>query len=114
GEWELLGARPANRPTRRLAGLARLAATFRHEPLEEAVLAALALPEPRAAARGLRDVVQVPGVLGTADAPRPADFWAWQHDFGRRLPGAPLALVGEDRARAIVANVLLPFGLALA
>lgn len=114
GAWELIGVRPANRPARRLAGLARVAAETRGQPLDELVMGALGQPEPKAAVRALLDLARVPGVLGRADAPRAADFWAWHHDFGRRLPGAPQALVGEDRARAIVANVFLPFGLALA
>jgi hypothetical protein len=114
GSWELIGVRPANRPTRRLAGLARLAAETRHQQLDAAVASCLALTEPRAAVRALLELVRVLGVLGRPDAPRAADFWAWHHDFGRRLPGAPQSLVGEDRARAIVANALLPFSLALA
>jgi hypothetical protein len=114
GTWELIGVRPANRPARRLAGLSRLAAETRRERLYEAVLACFRLDEPRAAVRALLDLVRVPGVRGRVDAPRAADFWARHHDFGRRLPGAPQALVGEDRARAVLANVLLPFGLALA
>ncbi len=116
GAWELVGVRPANRPARRLAALARLAARSRRRPLDEAVLEALAMPEPKAAARALVELARVPGVVGEAGATDvwPADFWAWHHDFGRRLPGAPLALLGEDRARAVTANVLLPWALAAA
>ena len=42
------------------------------------------------------------------------DYWSWHHDFGRRLPGAPMAPLGDARAGAIMANALLPFALALA
>lgn len=109
GEWEMVGVRPANRPARRLAALARLLARTGGVPLYEMVLAAVEPAEPRLAARRLLELVLVPGEAGG-----PADYWAWHHDLGRRLPGAPLALLGRDRGCAVLANVLLPFAMAVA
>ena len=39
------------------------------------------------------------------------DYWLHRSDFGRLIGGGSVALIGEDRARAILANVLIPFGL---
>jgi hypothetical protein len=114
GAWELIGVRPANRPARRLAALARLAVQNRRDSLADHLLDCFELGDGRAIARALLALARVPGEQPTAAEPLPCDVWSRYHDFGRRLPGAPLALVGEDRARAIVSNVLLPFAIAWA
>src|SRR5262249_38889259 len=44
----------------------------------------------------------------------PGGYWATHRDFGQPLPGHPAALLGRDRARDAVVNVLLPLALAVA
>jgi hypothetical protein len=105
GAWELVGVRPANRPQRRLAALAALAVRTSVVGLDEALLETLALPEPRAALRALHGLLRVGPDEG---------YWSWHHDFGRRLPGAPMACLGDARVGAVVANVAIPWALALA
>lgn len=105
GAWELVGVRPANRPQRRLAALAALALRGADGGLDLALRDALENPKPRLVVRALLGLFRVaPG----------DDYWSWHHDFGRRLPGAPMAPLGDGRAAAIVANVALPYALALA
>ncbi|HEY3083542.1 MAG TPA: DUF2851 family protein [Chloroflexota bacterium] len=123
GAWELIGVRPANRPHRRLAALARLAVRHRGASLAERVVETLAQPEPRLAVTGLIELVRVGArpregpyraIVTLGEESLSVDYWCAHHGFGRRLPGGPIALLGEDRARAILSNVLLPFALALA
>jgi hypothetical protein len=105
GAWETVGVRPANRPARRLAALAALAVRTRDDGLVAATVEALRLSEPR---RGLARLVELVRVAAGDD------YWSWHHDFGRRLPGAPLAPLGDARTGAILANGAVPFALALA
>ncbi|HEV8632620.1 MAG TPA: DUF2851 family protein [Chloroflexota bacterium] len=123
GAWELIGVRPANRPHRRLAALARLAVRHRRASLAERVVEATYHPEPRLAVGRLIELVRVGArpaetparaVVTLRDEALSVGYWCAHHGFGRRLPGGPSALLGEDRARAILANVLLPFALAVA
>ena len=121
GAWELVGVRPANRPHRRLAALARLAVRHRRVSLAERVVEALRQAEPRLALARLIELVRVPAgpaeartVVTVGAEALSVDYWCAHHGFGRRLLGGPTALLGEDRARAVLANVLLPSGLAMA
>jgi hypothetical protein len=122
GEWETVGVRPANRPERRLAALARLVVRHQEGGLVAAVERALALPEPRLAAAALSRLARVgtapeARVVRTvlpADDPATVGYWLSHHAVEREMPGGPMALLGESRAREIVTNVLLPFVLALA
>lgn len=89
--WRLSGLRPANRPDRRLRGLARLLT----RTLDQGLVPALCLdwPEapPRALCLKLREAVTVDSTDGSGGA-----------------------LVGPGRAADIVVNVLLPFAVAYA
>jgi hypothetical protein len=122
GEWELVGVRPANRPARRMAALARLVVRHRRHGLVAAVEDALATPESRLAASRLHGLVRVgsspePRAVKTIvpdNDPRTVGYWLSHHAVGRALPGGAVALLGDARASEIVANVLLPFALALA
>jgi hypothetical protein len=87
--------RPANHPERRLAALALMAG----ERPRLAEWMAVAGRDPR----GLRRAPQM-------EHP----FWSWHYHRRARPSRRPVALVGEGRWREIVANILLPFGHALA
>ncbi len=117
GEWEIVGVRPANRPIRRLAAAARLIVRHRTFGFAETVIGAFAQKTPRFAVRTLLDAARVlptrfeeprPRVV---DEPEKIDYWMSHSDFERPIGTGPIALIGEDRARAILANVLIPFGL---
>jgi hypothetical protein len=122
GEWELVGVRPANRPARRMAALARLVVRHRGRGLVGAVEDALSSPPANLAARRLHALVRVGSAPETRairtivpeDDPGTVGYWVSHHAVGRALPGGVVALLGDARASEIVANVLLPFALALA
>lgn len=102
-DWVFGGVRPANAPPRRIATAARLVVRLRETGLVRGLLAPL------------RD-----GAATPADLERPVlvedpgGFWATHADFGRPLPGGHAALLGRDRARDAVINVVLPLALAVA
>ncbi len=103
-EWPRVGIRPANAPERRLSGAARVVA--------------------RTATEGLAETVESvwSGDLSTKERlqqfetlfPRPMGFWAAHYTWNGRAQTAPVAIFGEARILAIVGNVFLPAGLALA
>ena len=45
------------------------------------------------------------GLRGLRVAPGD-DYWSWHHDFGRRLPGAPMAPLGDARIAFAVGAVV--------
>jgi hypothetical protein len=96
-EWRLAGVRPANHPLRRLMAAAQLAAD---KPLLSARLIAHVDPEHEQFLDQLtRIFTEIP----------PDGFWSHRLGLtGKRQP-APLALIGEERATAIVVNVAIPF-----
>lgn len=99
-DWIFGGVRPANYPSRRIAVAARLVVRHRDEGLEWALLRTLG-----ASVAGLEALFLVD---------EPESYWAAHADFGRPLPGRPAALLGRDRARDTVINVVLPLALARA
>jgi hypothetical protein len=101
-DWIFGGVRPANYPTRRIATAARLLVRQR-DGLDRALLAGLRPPPARPADLARFFLVDEPG-----------GYWATHADFGRALPNAPAALLGQDRARDAVVNLTLPLALALA
>jgi hypothetical protein len=101
--WRWIGVRPGNGPVRRVAGAAELVADRARWPVEEAVRAALSELPPRNAATALGKLIMRRG----------SDYWATHSDFGRPLP-RPGALLGQERARDAVVNVLLPWIAAVA
>lgn len=119
GAWDLAASRPANRPERRLAGLARLLARDRHTSLLDRLITSFG-GESRLAARRLEAVFRVdrpsdhPIVTVGTDSPRSIDYWLGHAAPNRPMPGGTMALIGASRARAIVANVALPVLLAVA
>ncbi|HLG51174.1 MAG TPA: DUF2851 family protein [Chloroflexota bacterium] len=102
-DWAFAGVRPANYPPRRIVAAAYLIERYRDRGLDQAFLTPL-----RA---GGRAIAEIEAVITVED---PRGYWASHADFGRPLPGGPAALLGHDRAREIVINVVLPFALAWA
>lgn len=102
-DWVFGGVRPANYPTRRIAGAAQLIVRYRAPGLDQALLAPLAAAEPTATALERALLVD-----------DPTGYWAHHADFGRLLPRRPAALLGRDRAGDVVINVVLPLALAIA
>ena len=92
--WDLARIRPANHPARRLLGLAVLLAAAGPANLAAVCLDALAHPDadPRALVASLT-----------------ATLWPDAAD-----DGAPITLIGRDRAHEIVVNVVIPHCLARA
>jgi hypothetical protein len=96
-EWRLAGVRPVNHPLRRLMA----AATLASDRLSlSAKLIAFVDPEHE---RFFERLTQ-------AFAETPADGY-WSHRLGLTGPrrAAPVALIGEERATALVVNVAIPF-----
>ncbi|MFH1560950.1 MAG: DUF2851 family protein [Chloroflexota bacterium] len=92
--WSRSGLRPQNHPVRRLAGASYLIRKYWHSGLVEGLRATLEKRTPREMEKGLE-------VEST-------EFWAHHLDFHRPVARAP-AMVGRNRAREMVINVLLPF-----
>jgi len=102
-DWIFGGVRPANYPTRRIATAAWLIIRYRSDGLDQALLTTVAKGVVRG--RDLTDLFLVD---------EPIDYWSTHADFGRPLPNGPTALLGRERARDAVINVVLPFALAIA
>ena len=101
-DWTFGGVRLANYPTRRIATAAYLVVRYRSVGLDQAFLAAVARPK---AGPDLEKMF----LVDERD-----DYWSFHADFGLRLPNGPAALLGHERARDAVVNVVFPFALAIA
>ncbi len=103
-DWTFGGVRPANYPTRRIATAARLLLRHQADGLDRALLAPLRR-------HAMAAPVDLEGLFLVEGA---GSYWSTHCDFGRPLPGEPAALLGHDRARDAVVNVVLPLALAVA
>lgn len=95
--WTRRGVRPDNTPPRRLAGLARLIARTHRRGMIEALLECLQQGTPEEGARAVEALLTVP----------PEGFWGERSDYGSRIPRR--ALIGAERARTMLVDVVLPF-----
>ncbi|MBI2432690.1 MAG: DUF2851 family protein [Candidatus Hydrogenedentes bacterium] len=103
-EWRRVGIRPNNYPERRLGGMAQFIARTASKGLA-ATLREIWQPECTAIERRRQIEKLFPTALG---------FWATHCTWtGKRLARPTLPL-GETRARAIIGNVFIPAGLAVA
>ena len=104
GVWRFFRLRPANFPTRRLAGLARLLRRFYQEGIIEKLLSLL---QSRPAARHVRRRELQAFFTVAAD-----DFWRRHCDFESRAVTGRTPdygdLVGRQRALDILVNVVVP------
>ena len=99
--WQRRGVRPVNAPARRVAAAGMLCARFAQTGPVQACLA-------------LRDAEDRPQPMGRMVAMFSPDasaspYWAAHCDVGVPLRGGPQRLVGAERAREILTNVMLPF-----
>ena len=103
-EWPRVGIRPANAPERRLSGAARVLARTASAGLAETVdsIWIEELP-PKERLAGFEAIF-----------PRPMGFWASHYMWNGKTQASPVAIFGAARVLAIVGNVFLPAGLALA
>ncbi len=91
--WQWTKVRPANYPSRRVAGAAALLARFAAAGLLDGLRHSLD--------RGaLREAL----VVSEVDS-----YWATHGDFGVRLGEAAQDLIGESRAADLAVNIVLPF-----
>ena len=96
--WRLNNVRPPNHPRRRLAAAAALF-TGRRALGEQ--IAALIADNPRLWLDGVMNIIQPP-----ADA-----YWRRRFAIGGKVAPKEAILVGEQRAAAIISNVIVPFAL---
>lgn len=104
--WRFFRLRPFNFPTVRLAGLSYLVAAGLSEGLADAFLAVLDEQEDRLPVRRLR---AVRGVLDRLLQHDPTDYWVTHSIWGGGTHTGRSLLIGADRRRDMVVNVILPF-----
>jgi hypothetical protein len=105
GHWQTGGMRPVNNPARRVAGLAALCGRHLHEGLFAHFLRAVNTAQPPAKGRmgtALRNAL----LQEFEDLRHP--YWSLHYTLGGARQARPRALVGRERATAIVIDVLLP------
>ncbi|MBI3089990.1 MAG: DUF2851 family protein [Candidatus Tectomicrobia bacterium] len=110
--WRVPGTRPAGQPVRRIAALAAFLRAS--EPLllvERCMELARACRDLHGKKRRLGVVRRAVEALCLVEGP---PFWQRRLGFGPATLRRPLNLVGVERARILVVNVLLPAALALA
>ncbi|MFO7957863.1 MAG: DUF2851 family protein [Candidatus Brocadiia bacterium] len=107
--WEYAGTRPVNYPARRIAALARLLAGHLHEGLFACFLRLVNTARPEG--RGRTDVA-VRRALLEAFTELEHPYWSHRYKLGGARLKKPRALVGRQRARSILVDVLLPMLLA--
>jgi hypothetical protein len=107
--WQMGGTRPVNYPTRRIAALARLYARHLHGGLFGHLAGALHAATPRPRQR--LDVALRNALLSVFTGIK-HPYWSHHYTFGGRRLDDPKALVGKQRATAILVDVLLPLLLA--
>jgi len=103
--WNLAGSRPANHPLRRIAALAGLYCMH----LEQGLFARLtACLQPGAEdPRRRRDTV-MRDALTTIFTELRHPYWSYRYSFNSFPMTKPVALIGEQRAKDILTNVVLP------
>jgi len=107
--WHLSGTRPVNYPVRRVAGLAQLCARHLHEGLFAHFLRIANTARPGRGGRldtAIRNAL-LEEFLSLADP-----YWSHHYTLGGKPLARPRALVGRERAMAILIDVLLPMLLA--
>lgn len=110
-DWKLAGARPANFPAGRLAGLARFLSIHLDSALDTLFIRQ-AEDYPVNGARAER--VEWLAKAASLFQPPDDDYWAWRYVIGGKRLGRPRNLVGPGRMEIILVNVVIPFLLARA
>ena len=107
--WHMGGTRPVNNPVRRIAGLACLCGRHLHEGLFAHFLRVVNTVQPPP--KGRPDTALRNALLDEfLDLQHP--YWSFHYTLGGATLTRPRALVGRERATAILIDVLLPMLLA--
>ena len=102
--WRLLGVRPTNYPERRISGAARFISKSAINGLAESLVEIwLGVNSPKEQREAFEKLFPVP--LG---------FWSNHCTWTGKIMTRPSSPLGAGRARSIIGNVFVPFGLALA
>ncbi len=104
--WVRRGVRPANAPARRVAAAGRLCARLVETGPVQACLAFRDETDWAQILRHLQHAFALPAARST--------YWATHCDIGVPLRGGLQSLVGAERVREMLTNVILPFALAYA
>lgn len=102
--WVRRGVRPVNAPARRVAAAGRLCARLAAAGPVQACLDLTDSSDWTQALRRLQEAFALPAARSA--------YWATHCDFGVPLRGAPQSLIGGERVREILINVIVPFLLA--
>jgi hypothetical protein len=102
--WQFFRLRPQNFPTRRLAGMTQLLLRFYRPGFLSGVL--------KIFSGSPREYEQIADELEGVFTVKAEGFWAehyrFDHEIKRIPPKGEAALIGKDRAREIVINIVLP------
>ncbi len=110
-DWLFFRLRPFNFPTVRLAGMSYFIAAGLQDGLDTHFVSPLNSGVDREPFALLRRVAHS---LDEMTRPLPGDYWLKHTVFGEPSRSARAALIGRDRQRSLVVDVLLPFLYALA
>ena len=103
--WSSFRVRPDNSPVRRVGAAVELTSSWVTTDLIERLVRTTSLKDPRRIARAAIRTIELVS----------EGYWGRRRDFGVvRSGGRGAALIGQDRAFEMVANVALPFLIALA
>ncbi len=99
--WVRRGVRPVNAPARRVAAAGILCAALAETGVVKTCLRLADDADWTQVLRRLQEAFALPAAHSA--------YWATHCDFGGPLRGGPLSLIGSERVREILANVILPF-----
>lgn len=99
--WVRRGVRSVNAPARRVAAAGILCAALAETGVVKTCLRLADDSDWAQVLRRMQEVFALP--------PTRSPFWATHCDFGVPLRGGPQSLIGGERVREILANVILPF-----
>ncbi len=102
--WVRRGVRPVNAPARRVTAAGLLCAQLAATGPAQACLDLTDSSDWTQVLRRLQEAFALPAARSA--------YWATHCDFGVLLRGAPQSLIGGERVREILTNVMLPFLLA--
>ena len=105
-DWQFQAMRPVNYPTRRMAGMSYLLADHLEGGLFRAVIEVLERARWSDEKRTAASVK--PSLLDGLFAQANRGYWSRRYVFGGKHLARPTALIGKERARAIVVNVVIP------
>ena len=105
-DWQFKSMRPVNYPTRRMAGMSYLLADHLEGGLFRAVIEGL--ERARWSDHKPAGAEVKPSLLDGLFAQANRGYWPRRYVFGGKKLARPTALIGKERARAIIVNVIIP------